>query len=493
MKNKLQLLPLPVILLPFFFVLHGFLENYGYINLKDAALLTGLYILYAGALFILFLALYRNRIKAGLAAAMLLAIFFFFGALQDFFKSHFAILNRYSVLLPALLIIAAIVIIFLRRTKRTLRRFNLFLNCLLLVYIIVDLTAIAGRMLSGSKNKSYSGNVPFIPCDTCQHPDIYFLVFDAYQGSSSLKEKYHYDNSEFDRFLQREGFHIQAKSHANYKYTILSMPSILNMSYLDKLSSVKGGPVQEYYYLSDLIRKNQLTDFLVSMGYDVVNCSIFDLQGNPSPITESLLPLKTRLITDQTLFSRCMRDIGWHLFQFSHDPFSEKVLYGDLNNNNTLIKDFNRAIAAPALRPRFVYGHFNLPHPPYYFDKDRKRNAIKKAYTAEDEDDIQSYLDYLNYTNDVAENLILKIKKATNGKAVIIFMGDHGLRYHDQLEYNPPWFLQNQNAVYFPGKEYGQLYDSISGVNQFRVVLNTLFKQNIPLLKDSIVNVKDKK
>ena len=72
-------------------------------------------------------------------------------------------------------------------------------------------------------------------------------------------------------------------------------------------------------------------------------------------------------------------------------------------------------------------------------------------------------------------------------------MGDHGLRYHDRLGYNPLSFVENQNAVYFPGKDYRLFYDSISGVNQFRVILNTLFGQNLPLLKDSVVNVKDKK
>jgi hypothetical protein len=36
------------------------------------------------------------------------------------------------------------------------------------------------------------------------------------------------------------------------------------------------------------------------------------------------------------------------------------------------------------------------------------------------------------------------------------------------------------------------LYDSISGVNQFRVVFNKLFHQHLPLLKDSSTYLKDK-
>jgi hypothetical protein len=40
-------------------------------------------------------------------------------------------------------------------------------------------------------------------------PDIYFLLFDAYTSSLALKEQYHYDNGDFDRFLLQKGFHIQ--------------------------------------------------------------------------------------------------------------------------------------------------------------------------------------------------------------------------------------------------------------------------------------------
>jgi len=324
-------------------------------------------------------------------------------------------------------------------------------------------------------------------------PDIYFLIFDAYSSSLALKEQYHFDNGDFDRFLTEKGFHIQRESFSNYKYTILSMPSILNMEYLGQLRDVKGGPVAEYYYLSDLIKDNDLMYWLGTTGYDIVNCSIFDLRGHPSPITESLLPLQTRLITDQTFYSRFYRDVGWNFYQFTVNPLSEKEIDLSLNNDNKLIDRLIAVSNAPSAHPRFIYGHFNIPHPPYYFDQLGNRRKVAAPYRPTDEDNVQEYLDYLTYTNKRAEEMIGDILTNTHGQAVIILMGDHGLRYHDRLGYNPLSFVQNQNAVYFPDRDYHLFYDSISGVNQFRVVLNTLFGQNLPLLKDSIVNVKDKK
>jgi hypothetical protein len=495
MKNSLQTIPFFVFLLPVFFVLHGYRENLGYIHPGEAVLLTGVYLIGSAVIFGLTFLLYRNRAKAALAAGFPLAFYFFFGAIQDFLKAYLHPLSRYVIIVPALAATALVWIIFLRRTRRPFLQWFFYLNSLFLLYLLVDGAAI---LLSSTNNRdrhritASNSILTFTPLNSPK-PDIYFLIFDAYTSSSGLKEQYHYDNSDFDRFLTDKGFHIQHASRSNYKYTILSMPSILNMCYLDNLKAVKGGPVQEYYYLSDLIRDNELMDWLHSIGYDIVNCSIFDLRGHPSPITESLLPLQTRLITDQTFYSRFYRDVGWNIYQFAVNPFSEKEIDLSLNNDNKLIARLQAVSAAPSAHPRFIYGHFNIPHPPYYFDRQGNRRKVRAPYRPTDEDNVQDYLDYLNYTNQKAEAIIDDIQTNTHGQAVIIFMGDHGLRFHDRLGYNPLSFVQNQNAVYFPGKDYHLFYDSISGVNQFRVILNTLFGQNLPLLKDSVVNVKDKK
>jgi Sulfatase len=496
MKKRLQTIPFFVFLLPVFFVLHGYRENLGYIHPVEAILLAGVYLIGAAVVFGVAFLFYRNIAKAALAAGFLLAFYFFFGAIQDFLKTYLHPLSRYAVLVPAFGIAAVSWIIFLRRTRRDFPQWLFYLNCLFLLYLLVDGAAILlSPANSRDRHKIIASDTPpaFTPYTGTAKPDIYFLLFDAYTSSVALKEQYHYDNGDFDRFLTDKGFHIQYASRSNYKYTILSMPSILNMCYLDKLKDVKGGPVQEYYYLSDLIRDNELMDWLHSIGYDIVNCSIFDLRGHPSPITESLLPLQTRLITDQTFYSRFYRDIGWNFWQFTVNPLSEKEIDLSLNNDNKLIARLQAVSATPSTHPRFIYGHFNIPHPPYYFDRQGNRRNVRAPYRPTDEDNVQDYLDYLSYTNQKAEAMIDDIRTNTRGQAVIILMGDHGLRYHDRLGYNPLSFVQNLNAVYFPDKDYHLFYDSISGVNQFRVILNTLFGQNLPLLKDSVVNVKDKK
>jgi phosphoglycerol transferase MdoB-like AlkP superfamily enzyme len=134
-----------------------------------------------------------------------------------------------------------------------------------------------------------------------------------------------------------------------------------------------------------------------------------------------------------------------------------------------------------------------MPHPPYYFDKKGRPVEIASlAVSDENKGGIQPYLDYIPYTNNRLKELITAIRHNTHDSAVIILMGDHGFRPDIPDEQHIHHF-QNLNAVYFPNKDYANLPDSITGVNMFRVVFNKLFHQNFPLLKDSLIYLRDMK
>lgn len=62
-------------------------------------------------------------------------------------------------------------------------------------------------------------------------------------------------------------------------------------------------------------------------------------------------------------------------------------------------------------------------------------------------------------------------------------MSDHG--YRGLIENGKKVSAHNNfNAAYLPDKNYRLFYDSISNVNQFRVLFNTLIKTSLPLLPD---------
>ncbi|HXB96005.1 MAG TPA: sulfatase-like hydrolase/transferase, partial [Puia sp.] len=145
--------------------------------------------------------------------------------------------------------------------------------------------------------------------------------------------------------------------------------------------------------------------------------------------------------------------------------------------------------ALPDHRPRFVYTHVMMPHEPFLFDSLLRWRSVKEIRMPAPR--LKDYLGYLPYTNSRIRQLITTIKKNTGGKAVILFMSDHGFRYWE--EHIPDSvFFRNQNAVYFPDGNYSGFYDNISNVNQFRLVFDKLFHLELPLLKDSTILLLDK-
>jgi hypothetical protein len=497
MKRILTRSALFLFLLPVFFVLHGYVENFGLITARDCLLLLAIYI---GAVLVVYgltYWLYRNAIKAGLLSAMLVAWYLFFGAIHDFLKNNSIPVHKYSILLPLSLVVVIAVAIYLKRTKQTFYRLSLFLNVLLVVYLLVDLGSMVWKATHDNPNQLSIHNTKdgnnYLPCDSCANPDIYFLLFDEYSSSASLREAFGYNNNELDSFLVSNGFYTFTNSHSNYNFTSFSMASMLNMQYISGLKDPAACTIEDYAYCNNLIRSSEVTRFLSSRKYDIVNYSVFDLTGSPSLVEQSLLPVKTRLITDQTMYHTLMRDIGWHLYvgRFEIKWLSKNNLYKDLNNNNLFMELAKKESTRQSDRPRFVYVHFEMPHPPFYYDKNLHLRAAKDLYAEPTGGTIASYLGYLPYTNSRIMEIVNTIQQNTQRKAAIILMSDHGYR---TLPAGTPGihYFKNLSAVFLPGKEMPVKQDNISSVNQFRFILNTVFDQQLPMLKDSVILLRDK-
>lgn len=103
MKSLITRYPLFLYLLPVFFVVHGFTENYDFVPAKDALLLAGLYIISSLIISLVFWLLYRNFTKANLAAFLVMAFHFFFGTVYDSLGKLFpgSFISKYSFILPA--------------------------------------------------------------------------------------------------------------------------------------------------------------------------------------------------------------------------------------------------------------------------------------------------------------------------------------------------------------------------------------------------------
>jgi hypothetical protein len=489
--KKLSGLPVFLFLLPVFFVFHGYVENIGFIGIADCLPLLGLYLLLAIASFLLFYPFFRDRNKAALMSFYGLCFYFFFGALHDFLKARAAPLSRYSILLP-LFVASGVVVFLLLRKNKTFRPLILFLNCLFLLYLLVDAGAWMTKLYRNPIPRA-SASSPLSPyyrtADPGPRPDIYLLLFDEYSASRTLRSVYQYDNSGLDSFLQKEGFYLPRGCRSNYYYTLYSMASMLNLQYIDGLPDRNNLRPDDNARMLEDIRTSEAVKFLIARGYTIVNKSPWDLPGNPGSMDQPFIPLRSKLISRRTLPEYVSRDIGGWLNIHFRDSLvvSNEDIMNLYNYNTRTLAGTMEESARASTSPRFVYMHVFMPHSYYLFDSLRHMRPIDDIRRCPpDKNRPRYYFEYLPYVNAHIRELITTIKRNTSGKAVILFMSDHGHRFSPD-NVAQPYFFDNQNAIYFPDGDYSRFNDSVTNVNQFRIVYDKLFRLNLPLLKDSTI------
>jgi len=67
-------------------------------------------------------------------------------------------------------------------------------------------------------------------------PDVYHIVLDAFGRPDTLRAQYGLDLGDFVRGLKGRGFQVYEDAVANYPQTYLSIGSMLNVTYLDRLA-----------------------------------------------------------------------------------------------------------------------------------------------------------------------------------------------------------------------------------------------------------------
>lgn len=479
-----------------FFLSHGYSENYGLIPPADILI----FFISASAVAALLLFFTAKKMgswaKAGIITGLALVGYLFYGAFQNGLATSkfLAQLSRYRFLLPGMALAVAASYYFIKKSSKKFEGITLYANLLLTVLIAVDMASIAGQALQPeskdeAEKKAIASSLQ--PCKDCSKPDIYLIVMDEYWGNHSLKEYLNYDNHAFTSFLKNEGFFVAEEPICNYSCTPLSMASILNMKYLKWVNGKKNEKelsVQDYACGARDVSNGNVFYYLSSLGYATKNCSIFDFNAQPSKFDFNLLGINMNLITSKTLINVIEYSLLWKK-PLKYFPQANEMAISLYRNsfrvgNKKILKTLDEAIVS-ADSPKFVYAHLEMPHLPYLYDSFGRDNKVIFMSEQPKERVHLMYLNYLIYANKVVAPIVSKIKKVSQNRAVIILMSDHGNR--DFLLLNgkmSPW--NNFNAIYLPDKDYHLFYDSMSNVNEFRVLFNTLFSQHLPMLKDSV-------
>ena len=313
--------------------------------------------------------------------------------------------------------------------------------------------------------------------------DIYYLVFDRY-GSDDTLRKYGLEN-DLDEYLTGKGFFVARDSRANYVKTVLSLASSLNLDYLDELAT---GRTQSADFLPiyNHVAQHRVGAFLRSQGYSYVHLGSWYWPTR-------LNPQATRNVNYFVTVPRAaMRVLDSVFVQGLRRVFDQP--WFDQRRQNWVrvrqqVDDVVRLVPEPG--PKFVLLHVLVPHPPYVFNADGRYVTLE----AESRRSLaENYRNQIVAANTMIKHMVDRILKASATPPVIIVQGDEGPYPEgtDHAAYDWRQATAEQlrersgvlNAYYLPDANPQFLHSGISPVNSFRIVFNTYFGTNLPLLPD---------
>ncbi|MFA6243453.1 MAG: sulfatase-like hydrolase/transferase [Candidatus Hydrogenedentales bacterium] len=453
----------------------------------------------------------RNKHKAGALLSLCVIVFFAYGIVLDTLRKliHFhEMLDRWHVALAVLLVSLAggWLLILLIRTRRSFVPVTQTMNRIALAAVVIA----AGSTVYGKATmRSYTPDTAWEPpavapvreVDSKNDPDIYFIILDSYARADALKTVFGYDNSGFLEELRKRGFYVADQGTSNYCFTILCLASTLNMNYVDPSFVV---PVHKFEAemlpLSDMVRYSAVVTFLKKRGYTFVS---FATGATATEIHNADLYLSPGFAV--TEFSKALIDLT--PIRSILNRASPKT-YFELHRERILFAlDWVERLRR-FHGPLFVMAHIIAPHPAHVLDENGALPAAQEGLAEVQMDDEgmgplndrrplvdfrTGYCDSVTYLNKRVLQIIDTIRKRSPN-AVFIIQGDHGPR---RALANPDFRLNSDadfepyvadmshifNAYGLPGVDTSKVFwPGITPVNSFRVVLNSYFGTDFPML-----------
>ena len=389
-------------------------------------------------------------------------------------------------------------------TPSRLRALSSYLNIVALLVIIYPSFTIGTsiyRVINTNKISSeqiFAENIVLEKASDTPLPDIYYIILDGYMREDALQEVYGYDNQAFTQALETRDFYIAEESRSNYLWTMLSLSSSLNMSYLDIMAEELGNDSIYLLPLHELVEHNTVRSSLEKAGYQTVAVSTEFPYTDWQDADNYLYPYKFNL-NELERFYLSMTALG--AFYDAELPIVNTLRswlpipsYGTRRD-----RLFYALEQLPKLSqldgPKFVFVHIIAPHPPFVVDKNGTFLEAEDPYfpvdgygSAGTVDAYQAaYIEQMQYLNkEILSALDLILADHTSPK-IIILQGDHGGGSLLKSSIDDTCLFERisvLNAYYFSDGQTENLYPSITPVNSFRVVFNTYLGTDLSLLED---------
>ena len=435
----------------------------------------------------------RDWLRAGLIATFLLLLFFSYGHLYEYLQANpvFGItLGRHRYLTPfyAVMAVSGIALIFRIRDRHPITGILNVVSIGLLMFPIYQLVT-----FSASARPAGDGSLELPETQALTRPtgstlpDVYYIVLDTYMRSDAMRERFNYDNQPFMDDLRSQGFYVAECARSNYSYTLASITSAINMTYLPTMEDTLAAHGIHDQDIWILLKNNRVRNSLEDIGYSTVafqttyawsEMTDADLYMNPeqpplgtlsmTPFESMLLDTTAAVIISDARVQQMTKNVDLSTSQYAYHVETIRYTLRELPE------------VANVEGNKFVFAHILVPHMPYIFNEDGTLQTdpgfySNKSRPIDDTYESEGYVDAVKFINRELSSVVKKILANSDTPPIIVIHGDHGRNGDNRLK-----ILE---AVYLPDG-YEKLYPSITPVNLFRIIFNEYFGASYSLLPD---------
>ena len=439
-----------------------------------------------------FLLIFRSWQRAAIHASFTLLLFFSYGHIFDLVKNinFFGAPIGHRIFFPfwILLFVAGQVILVRMKNPVGLNRTLDFMSLFLMIFLAVQLlgsfvqSKLAEREFSVREAADQHSSL-----SESSDRDVYYILVDAYSRSDLLMEGVNLDTSDFISALKKLGFYIPDCAQSNYDSTLPSLTSTLNMEYLDGLGIAYPADkmIIAPYLQSNLVMKRfrmlgystaafkSLYPWMeqrdVTYSYDYFK----DASGMDSQASLNFQYLLLRT----TLVRPLIQLLESHRKMIVPPFLSVWIPVGNTLNSRNYRQYQQNVFALDSLQKlpdlpgkKFVYAHLFVTHQPFVFYPDGRFHSFLSQ-------DYDAYRDQVLFANQRLLEIVKDLIAKSDPAPIIVIQGDHS--YFDGANR-----VKILNAYYFPDGGEKALYPTVTPVNTFRLIFNTYYHGQYPLLPD---------
>ncbi len=471
------------------FVLALGAANAAEVEILPLAVATAVALVLAAAVLAVSRLFFDEPTKASILAAAVLLCFFLYGHLFER-MIKWGVISRHDVLHGVLTSICVAGIAGLAWALVRLRRDTQGVAQAIGVAFLLVCVSSTVRLLAAPRSAEeraiqaeHAARMAAIPhgepleADDPAHPDIYQILLDGYARPDVQAKVFGHDDSAFIEGLRQRGFYVATESAANYPLTFMSLGSMLNVQYLDEVAAQVGPKSKSHAPVNAMLADHFVGRTLQARGYRYVHFNTKFSGTQTSDIADVSISYKPAWLQSE-LASVLLRTTA---LKFIETNVADMHLFM-----------FERLAQVPEMKgPTFTLAHFLLPHNPYVFDAEgRVQKDISMSLMFQQRTggwkNKRAYIEQLTYTGKRALQVVDEILARSPNPPVIVLHSDHGsasTRKKDRaglVAERVPILM----AIYAPPAVRERLYPTITPVNVYRVLLETLFGEPLPLLPD---------